>query len=192
MKITETMTDNLDELKRQWQSLPSHDDELERTNRELGERLLRGKVSGTQQQLARRVERRSLVGLLLVVFAPIIYWELHMPLWYALCYGAFGVAMGAAQQCLARYIKGGRLAEMPVVEALERALRIGIWQKRLRMTGILAGAVLLFLFFYILTDQSRELLVGAILGLVVGLAIAVPMARKDISLARKLVDDLRE
>lgn len=186
------MNDNLDELRHQWQRLTPASDALERTNRQLGERMAHAHVSSHQQLLARRIGRRSWLGILLPALAPLLVVALNMPVWFAVVYAVFGIAIGVAMQRLSRYIKEKNLAEMPVAEALERAVRIRLWQTRLRTVDVFCCLLLLLGFGVILCEHNPDMIPAVVIGAVCGFAYAIPTAIRNASLSRKMVEELRE
>ncbi len=186
--------DELDILKKQWQQVKIENDKLTEANDRLARRLADGQVSTIQDKLVRSHARLQYVGLLLPLLAILIYYQLQMPLWVAVLYALFGVVMSVLNILFVNYIKEEQLVTLPVADALRRAAVIKDRQTKLLMCGIVGGVVVLAVFFFFIldVDDSGATLLGAILGLGVGLAISIPKCLRERRMARKLYDSLNE
>lgn len=187
------MTDNLDELKQKWQELSARADVLEDINHKLTQRLACGKITNLQQQLAGRIQRWGYIGFLLPVLAPALVFKLDLPVWYALLYAAFGLVAAVNSFMFTRYIRSQSLVEMPVADAIKRAVYIKTRQQR----TYIAGFLFLLVFFVIgiivfpSNQQTLEIFIGALVGLVAGLLIGIPRMITNIRIARRMVDSLK-
>jgi len=186
------MTDNLDELKRQWQQLSQRTQNLEETNRRLSEQMARSKVSSTQERLADTIWRWSFVGLALPVLAPLLHQAVKLPWWFCAIYAAFGIVFSYLWWNFANFIRSRRLTDMPVKDAIERALTIKIRQQRIRLAALVIAVCLLAAGGFLLPDGTgKPALIGGGLGLIIGLAIAVPRIIANERMARSMVNDLQ-
>lgn len=187
------MTDNLDELKQKWQELSARVDVLEDINHKLTQRLACGKVTNLQQQLAGRIQRWGYIGFLLPLLAPGLVYMLNLPVWYALLYAAFGLIAAVNSFMFTRYIRSQSLVEMPVADAIKRAVYIKTRQQR----TYIAGFLFLLVFFVIgiivfpSNQQTLEIFIGALVGLIAGLLIGIPRMITNIRIARRMVDSLK-
>ena len=83
------MTDNLDELKKQWQSLSTRVDNLAETNRRLSERLAKSNVTSLQESLASRIRRWAGIELVMPLLAPMLYSTIGLPWPICVAYALF-------------------------------------------------------------------------------------------------------
>ena len=92
-----------------------------------------------------------------------------------------------------RYIRSQSLVEMPVAEAIKRAVYIKTRQQR----TYIAGFLFLLVFFvtgiivFPSNQQTLEIFIGALVGLVAGLLIGIPRMITNIRIARRMVDSLK-
>ncbi|WP_300911737.1 hypothetical protein [Muribaculum intestinale] len=185
------MTDNLDELKKQWQELSQLTRNLEETNRRLSERMARSKVSSTQERLADTIWRWSFIGLVLPVLAPLLHETADLPWWYCALYALFGVVFAAIWWNFANFIRSERLTDMPVAAAIERALIIKLRQQKIRATAWICGIILIGTGGFLIPAGDRmPALIGGGIGLAAGLAIALPRVLANERMARSMVEDL--
>lgn len=187
------MTDNLDELRKQWQELSQHTRNLEEANRQLSERMARSKISSTQERLADKIWRWSFIGLVLPVLAPLLHEVTHLPWWYCAMYALFGVLFAAIWWNFANFVRAERLTDMPVAAAIERALIIKLRQQRIRTTAWICGMILLVTGGFLIPVEDRmPALTGGAIGLVIGLAIALPQQFANERMARSMIEDLMD
>ncbi len=188
------MTDkDLEELKRQWQQMSIKVDELSRANDRLADRLAGERVKSMQDRLASNIRRISMFGLLLPILAPMLYAVLHLPMWVCVAYAMFGILMMIVNRMFVRFINSSRLTELPVVDAIERAMVIKIRQQRIRWFGVCMGVAIIALLFYSLPDgNNTEILIGGAVGLLIGGAICVKQACDNARLVRRIINSLRE
>lgn len=187
------MDDELDKLRQQWRQLAVRQSDLEEANRRLSERLRNNRTESMQQSLARRSKAYIWIGLLLPALAPLLYYELHLPVWLCICYAEFGIVMMAFNLRFTIYIRSVQLTSLPVIEAIVRANKIRMTQSRIRMAGIVLGFLLIAAIAYMLPkDDNLPVLLGGALGLIVGLAVSIPRAIANSRLARNLVKSLSD
>lgn len=187
------MTDNLDELKKQWQSLSTRVDNLAETNRRLSERLAKSNVTSLQESLASRIRRCAGIGLVMPLLAPMLYSTIGLPWPICVAYALFGLMMAWLSFRFARFINSERLIDLPVSDAIMRASEIKSRQEHIRLLGMVCAALLIASVFYALPDKDNTwVMAGFAAGLVIGLAIGIPRAVANHRIARKLVDSLKE
>lgn len=186
------MPDTLDQLKKQWQELNLRTTNLEEANKELRERLSRGRVTSTQQRLARDTRHWSLLGFALVFLAVPLVHTYEMPLWFGIIYAGFGVLMAVLGLRLSAFINRERLVDMPVAQAYERACLIRHKQLICRIVGIICGSLVVgFLFYYFWLQGDMIAVYSAAAGLVIGLAVGLRKALMQNRMARQLINDFR-
>lgn len=184
-------TDNLEELKRQWKQLSARFDNLEETNRRLSERLSRCKVTSLQEQLAAVVGRWGWIGLALPVLSPMLYFDMNLPLWYCILYGVFGLVMMFLSLRFSRYVRSVPLTTLPVAEAIKRATLIKLRQTRMQLVGFVMAMLLIGTGGLLVPEAEREAaVIGAAVGMCIGLAISIPRCVANARLARKIVEEL--
>lgn len=187
------MTDNLDDIKSKWQSIKIDNDSLRLANKRLSDELRRRPVESLQDRLARRIFRNCILAMVLPLLSPILYISLNMPMWLTIFYAAFGVMMCGLQSLLYRYIKQEQLTLMAVVEAIERAVHFKIYQLRIRLVGMIVGMTLVTgIFVYLVDADDLAALYGAIVGLVVGLALGCYKFYTDLAISKKIIKSLEE
>ena len=187
------MDDNLDGMKRQWQQLLARTADLELANKELARKLGESKLESIQDRLARRTALTGWIGLLLPVLAPLVYYQMMMPVWIAVLYGCFGVMTSMSSFMFSEYIKEEKLTEMPVARAIERASKIKRRQALLRIAGIaMCLGIVILMAVWLPTGEEREpIIVGGSVGLAVGLVVGIRRSVIDARLARQLIQSLK-
>lgn len=187
------MPDTLDQLKQQWQELNLRTTRLEEANRELSERLAKGRTTTVQQTLERETRRWGISGFALILLAFPIWHTLQMPWWMAVIYAAFGALMGILTISLSNFIGRERLVDMPVTQAYERACRIHRYQWYCRGVGIVCGVMVLgCLFYYMWQEDNMYMFAGALLGVFVGLTVGLIKARRQNRMSRQIIKDFTE
>lgn len=187
------MTDNLDELRRQWQKISVHDDCLDHANAQISERLAHGHVASLQQTLYKSVRRKIFIGLLLPILAPALYFTLGLPVWICIIYAAFGLLMSLLQYSFAKFINEKDLMSLPVAEAFQRAIIIKIRHKRQHFIGYILGLLLCVTLAWALPDEDKlYLLIAGAIGLIIGLAISIPIMIRDRRLLRQIISTLTQ
>ncbi len=182
----------LEELKNKWQSLSIKVEHLEATNRRLAKELCSRRASGVQHRLARSYRWMSMWGLLCVLFAPALYCVIHLPLWLAVIYGLFGLVMAGAYMYFSSYINRCNYISLPMVEAVEHALRIRQLQRQLLLFGICCGLVVIVPFMTLVYQMdSHAAFYGACIGGIVGGIIGIVKEVRFFRMSRQLLAELR-
>ena len=189
-----TNAPDLDLIKQQWQQLSVKVDKLEQANERLSDQLARTNAKSYQQRLAGRVKRTSWVGLLLPILAPLQYYSLHMPVWICAVYAIFGIFMCVLNRRLSSFILSKNLLEISATEALQHATAVRLYQKNARILGVFLAALLLFGMYYVLplSEQRSAILWGGVVGLLIGLAFAIPRCITNARLARRMAQSLTD
>lgn len=187
------MTDNLDELKRQWQRLSTRTDNLEEANRRLSERLAKSNVTSLQESLAGRIRRCAGVGFVLPLLAPALHSAMGLPWWICVAYALFGLIMAFLSFRFVKFIRAERLIDLPVSDAIIRASIIKARQEHIRTIGLVTAFILIGSIFYMMPDRDDTwLIAGFISGIVLGLTFGLPRAITNHRIAKKLVESLKE
>lgn len=175
---------DFDKLRRAWQESRIPIDPAD--TRRVADEVARGKARSAQQKLL-LYYRYSLIDALLVpCLAPMLVFVVNLPVWMAVLYGAFGILMGVINYLLYRYIAKSDFTSLPVLLAVERALRIKQWQTRIRALGITLAVSLLTTMAVELFDHDHYVMVGFVVGLVAGIAVGL----KKYLTMRHATDDL--
>jgi len=191
MKKRTTMIDDIDDLKRRWQQAAADTSALDRVNRQLGDRLAQGKVTSLQENLASRIRRMRWVGLFVILYSPVVYFTLPVSPAACIIYALFGAVMTVLHQLLADYIGEHQLVDMPVADAIRRAVKIKVYQTRMRVVGICFGTVVvLSLVMCLVAAEQQAALLGAAVGLCLGLCIGIPRCVRNARMARRLIESL--
>lgn len=187
-------TSDLDFIKQQWQQLSVKVDNLEQANQRLSDQLARTNAKSFQERLAGRVKRISWAGLLLPVLAPMLYFSLQMPVWICVVYAIYGIFMCILNRRLSTFILSKNLLEISATEALQHATAVRLYQKNLRILSAILAILLLFGMYYMLpvTEHHTFILMGGLVGLVLGLAFAIPRCITNARLARRMAQSLSD
>ncbi len=122
-----------------------------------------------------------------------LYAVLELNIWICVIYAVFGLVMSILNRLLADYTSEMPLAEMPVAEALRRAVMIRLRQRQIRIGGIIGGAaVLAALAVSLIGAYGSDMLLAMVVGLAAGLAVGIPRAVRMSRMARRLVESLHE
>ncbi|MCM1036234.1 MAG: hypothetical protein NC406_02765 [Bacteroides sp.] len=185
--------DDLDAIRRAWQGMRVDNDSLDSAASRAADSIARGGTAPLQYRLARRQRRTALAGLLMIPLAYMLYEVLELNIWICVAYAVFGLVMSILNRLLADYTSEMPLAEMPVAEALRRAVMIRLRQRQIRIGGIIGGAaVLAALAVSLLGSYGSDMLMAMIIGLAAGLAVGIPRAVRMSRMARRLVESLHE
>ncbi|MDE6109815.1 MAG: hypothetical protein K2L99_08215 [Muribaculaceae bacterium] len=184
---------NLDDIRREWQSLSADTKKLAEANRILVERLAAEKATSKQQNLRRQYLIFAVVSFLLLPALAYVglYDLLEAPLWLCVLYAAGGVFFGITDLCFVRMIGSVDYIELPTCEAVAHASRMILWQARLRAIGIAAAVVIvapLFVFMYRM--GKPDVLIGGIAGLVIGAVLGTLKYNSLRRTARRMLADL--
>ncbi len=180
--------DTLDNLKQQWQQMEVRIDQLADANRRLSEQLAKEKTKTIQTQLTDRISHLSWCGLILVGLAPIMYYELALPLWVCVLYALFGLAETIIQQNFASYIRDESLIEMPVAQAVCRAAKIKIRMQRSAAVGYVFAIMLIaaIAFSYPNIADRNAAFIGGAIGLALGSIFGLRRLRNNLRIANRL------
>lgn len=186
--------DSLDDLKRQWQEMQVENRRLSELNATLMEKISQGKVQNLQDKLAGSYGKMRFVGLLLPFFAVLIVKDLNLPVWYGVIYALFGVLMSILFILFVNYVKQVELTSLPVTQAVSRAAKIRKMQAQLRIFAVVCATIVLAGFFGLLWyfGASIYVIAGGVVGLIIGLSIAVPRCMRQARAAQKLYEAVNE
>ncbi len=183
--------DGLDAIRRAWQGMRVDQDSLDSAASRAADSIARGNTAPLQYRLARR--QTAIAGLLMIPLAYMLYAVLELNIWICVIYAVFGLVMSILNRLLADYTSEIPLAEMPVAEALRRAVMIRLRQRQIRIGGIIGGAaVLAALAVSLIGAYGSDMLLAMVVGLAAGLAVGIPRAVRMSRMARRLVESLHE
>lgn len=183
----------LDDIRRQWQSIQTNQQRLESTNRQLMQRLSAERAGTKQHKLAGFYRGMGLTGIILL---PVLGYMLYksgmsIPLWMCILYGCTGIAIGILDILFASFVSRTDYIDMPVKEAIVHAHKVLLYQSRLRNAGMLLAAVVLVpIFFHFYNTGNNSVLIGAATGLVAGLAIGLTLNFRKRRMAKRMLADL--
>ncbi len=188
------MEDSLEQLKSRWANLKVRDRELEEANKRLAERLRDKRVMSLQQRLYRRHIKMAYLAWIMPVLAPFLYFIVKCPLWLAALYGVAGIVMFFSTRNLAIHIKRTQMADLPVAQALQAAMKIRLLQYRKMLGGIaMALVVLIPLFYYLFNEfEDKSVVEAGFIGLVLGLAVSVPRTVINIRIAARIIRQFKD
>ncbi len=185
--------DGLDAIRRAWQGMRVDQDSLDSAASRAADSIARGNTAPLQYRLARRQRRTAIAGMLMIPLAYMLYAVLELNIWICVIYAVFGLVMSILNRLLADYTSEMPLAEMPVAEALRRAVMIRLRQRQIRIGGIIGGAaVLAALAVSLIGAYGSDMLLAMVVGLAAGLAVGIPRAVRMSRMARRLVESLHE
>lgn len=180
----------IDELKKQWQSLRVRVDSLEADNRRLASELAAGRIQTTRSKLVRLYRLNGLCGFLLPLLAPLMV-KIGFEDWLAIVYGVYGILLGCLNLWFSWSIGKADLIGTPVVEAVSKAIAIRKRQNVIRIVGIVFGAPVIASMFMQAADKSPDsMLAGMGAGLIVGLLIGIKKARQASKLGKSLQQEI--
>ncbi len=182
--------DGLDAIRRAWQGMRVDQDSLDSAASRAADSIARGNTAPLQYRLARRQRRTAIAGLLMIPLAYMLYAVLELNIWICVIYAVFGLVMSILNRLLADYTSEMPLAEMPVAEALRRAVMIRLRQRQIRIIG--GAAVLAALAVSLIGAYGSDMLLAMVVGLAAGLAVGIPRAVRMSRMARRLVESLHE
>lgn len=188
------MNDTLNKLKEIWQQNEPSVDSLEDVNRRFSTCLSRTRVQSLQENLYKRTLRTGYIGFILPLLSPLLFFVLHLPVWFAIVYGIFGVVAGTMSSVLAEYIKRFDLMALPIEDALLRAASIRRKMLIQQISDSTLGVVLLatMLFQINILPDRLPLMVGFFIGLALGMAYSIPKMIKNFRIIRQMMDSLKE
>lgn len=179
---------DLENLKTTWQNLNVRVDRLEEENRRTTEALRRNRAKSAQMKLATSYKRTAFVGLLCPLLAPLCVHILYMPIWVAVIYAAFGLLMAALMLRSYWVTRYSNFMSLPIVEALQNAIRLRRRQNMVTTIGI-AGGCIVIATFYIYLEVG---IIGFFIGLALGLIIGIKKQLTQRELIREIEDSLRD
>lgn len=183
----------LDKLRETWKNTPVNTEYLDEAARKVSVNLDSHRSDSLARKLARGYYNCLLASLAVIVMAFPMYFIVDLPLWMCVLYGFFGVVMGAVYLSFAKYISRSGFICLPVVEAMERAVRIRMFQRRILICGsVLAVIVLvpLMMYFYNLPDGGATFW-GGVAGGVIGGSIGVYKEICFFRTSRQLLNSIR-
>lgn len=167
-------------------------DNLERENRLMAKKLAAGKATTAQHRLAKTAKNGIYCGLSLPVLAPLLYYYLGFQLWIAIVYGAFGIIMSIANLLFYRSIVKNDYMSLPLVKAMESAVKIRENLRNVRFLGVTIGLGIIFsLMFDTAARYNFSILGGLVAGLFFGLLIGLKKWREQTRLSRAIINELR-
>ncbi len=184
---------NLDDLRHQWQALSTDNARLSEANRLLVAKLAAEKATTKQQKLKRQYLVFAILGFVLLPFLAYVglYEMLHAPLWLCLLYAGGGFYIGVMDLWFVSLIGSADYISMPTCEAMAHASRMLLWQARLQALGIVACVIIVGpLLVYIYCLGKPDVMIGALVGLGVGLVFGILKYNSLRRMARSLLSDL--
>lgn len=111
-----------------------------------------------------------------------------MPIWVAVIYAAFGLLMAALMLRSYWVTRYSNFMSLPIVEALQNAIRLRRRQNMVTTIGI-AGGCIVIATFYIYLEVG---IIGFFIGLALGLIIGIKKQLTQRELIREIEDSLRD
>lgn len=184
---------DLDQLKNTWKEFDRRLERLEDESRRAAERVAQGKVRSGQQKLAASYRLNAVLGPVGACAVFFCAGLLHLPAWLTVALLLFFLGMGALSLIFCRRVARHDFLGEPSVKAVAYALKLRRQRIILCACGILAGAVLLAAFFFVLARaEMAPAIWGAAIGLVLGGVGGYLKFRRQSRLLRELTSELEE
>lgn len=183
---------DFEELKKAWQHTPVNIGALgaDPVGRFAATGL--GRASSSQQKLARHYLRSFIFSLLAPLFAPALVCVLGLPLWVAILYAVFGIAMAVVNFRFRRFILHYDFLSQPIVSALSSAILIARRQRIIRSISLTVATMLCLTIAATMLNVGQDAgLAGMCAGLVLGGIIAIQKVRNTNDLVRSIQTELR-
>lgn len=186
----------LERLKASWKNTTISGSQLDEATARAEREAAGRKSMGIAHNMARDYMRLMwIAGLVVVLSVPLRF--MGAPMWTCVVYGVFGLVMGGIYYSFARYIRQIDFMGLPVVEALEQAIRIRMLQRRILATGIVLGLVviiplLMFLYDADISGGGRSTFWGGIVGGILGGIIGFRKQLHFFRSSRKLLKTIEE
>ena len=184
---------DIDELKKQWQSMELRVEQLEKDNRRLMTRISRDRFAGLRGKLMARYRLMIIV----CVISPV--WMLLLEDVYGVgrvlnvCYASFFVITALANAYIYYLFHKIDYSIMTVKEALTATTHLEITRYRLRMLGWLMVVPLLVMMFQAFYETGQdEVINGAWFGLILGAIVGTIFDLKTRRLIRQMRHTLTE
>ncbi len=185
---------DLDSLKSSWHNFSVSPEKVDAETREVTSRIARGKVENSQARLVVFYQKAAIFALCVMALSPNITLILHSPVWVAVVYGLYGLAMAIIDFWFARKIKRCNLMSMPVVTALAAVVNIRRLQRQLRAVGMVLGfpVVGILMCYGWSDDDGHSVFLGMIAGFIVGMFIGLRKWRQARKLSQSMQEEIRE
>lgn len=183
---------DLDELKNKWQSINIRTEALEQDTKRLASNLASGRVTNATTELVKYYRSSGIYGLCLPALAPMIVIILQFPIWIAIIYALMGIIMTILNFRFANDISKFDFINQPVVTAMAATMRLRSRQRKIRLTGIVLGLVVLSsMVSEMLGPDDEMLIIGMLCGLAIGVPTAVYKDRRAMKLSKHIQEELR-
>lgn len=180
---------DIDELKKQWESMELRIDQLEKDNKRLLSRISNDKVRGVRKKL----QTRYFVLIVLCVVSPV--WMLLLNEMYyidieiLIIYTFFFVVMTVVNSYIYNLIGKVDCSSMTIKEALMAVTKVEETRRRGQLLGWILAVPLVIILFRVFSEMGHpEVLYGASVGLVIGGIYGYIFDRKT----RRLIKELRQ
>ena len=184
---------DLDNLKTAWRQMGERIGNLECENRRMAERLAAGKATTAQHRLASTAKRSICASAIIPFLAPLISNYLDFPVWVAVAYALFGVIVGVANLMLYNTITRCDYMSLPLVNAIENAVKIRRQLRNTRALGLSLGSIIILSFIYCILSTFETVDNSIIYGILIGFAVGAFIgARKWIEPTRLSNEIIRE
>lgn len=183
----------LDKLREAWKNTPVSTEYLDEVARKVSGNLETRRFDSLARKLAGGYYKCLAASVAVIAMSMPMY-ALGLPLWLCVLYGLFGVVMGVVYLLFARFISRSNFLCLPVVESLERAVRIRMFQRRILICGCaLALLVLvpLMAHLYNMPDGGASFW-GGVTGGIIGASIGVYKEICFFRTSRQLLNSIRE
>lgn len=183
---------DLQQLKAAWQQTQVRPELLSEDAERMARKAAAGRAQTASQKLAKYFRKSFYISCTLPLLAPSLVVILGLPLWVAIAYGTFGIAMAIVNYLHAQYLKSIDIASIPLVPALVIAQTIRRRTLRIQAYGMMAAfALIATMLVSALGISSTATLWGFGIGLIVGLFIATIKLQRSWKLIRTIQQELR-
>lgn len=187
-----TDANDIESLRKAWHAVEVDRDKLEKTNRKLESHLHSERRETIARELVRNYREALIPCFAVILLSPVVYFVLHTPIWMAALYLGYGIVMSAVYLSMMWYVGNFNFYSLPVKEALEKVVKLRMYQRRILLWGF-AGLipVLAPLLYFLSLNPNSAVLTGAIVGGLIGLAIGIAKELRFFRNSRRLLRELQ-
>lgn len=184
---------DIDELKKQWQSMELRIEKLEEENHRLMSSISSNRVAGLRGRLLTRYCMMIIVCIISPVWLFLLDNVFYVGQVANVCYALFFMITAVANGYVYYLIRKIDLSTMTIKEALTAATNVDIVRRRMKILGWVLAMPLLVILFYAFYEVGRdEIIYGAWVGLVIGAICGGIYERNTRQLIRQMRQTLAE
>lgn len=180
---------DIDELKRQWQSMELRVEQLEGDNRRLQSRIIGDRFTGLRGKLLTRYRVMIAVCVISPVWLLLIDDIFEVGTLINICYASFFIITAVCNWRVYSLLRKIDYTSMTVKEVLTATTNMEIMRHRMkRLSWVLAIPLLVMLFYTFYATGNNGLIYGAWVGLALGGIVGTIIDRKT----RRIIRSMRQ